>query len=372
MRGGGGEELVRGRLVGEGDVYVCGGHAVDGLQEPLRALVAVGGGRQRVVVALQAQHRALLLLQHLLLAGIRQFRGVEVEHVRRRDPDAGVADFQFHRRVHIGRAALDRPEDPVRQHHLFHRAGDVPGGVQHRLRVGIPGDEVDGAAGGQALEQLVEGLRVASAAHHVADDEYGVVVQGADLAQDGGLLVAKAPPVEVGEQQYAVALQFLRQADHGHFLFVHGEAVALQQHHQRQQKRDAHQKYRPEGEVYFAPEQAQRAPAPRRALGRAGKQPLKERTPLFSARALAFLFCGCLFLLALFRLRGGLAGAPPAANGHILLVAVLGKLVVLAGADVRHLRPLFVFAHANKTPLGGSISIIKQKSFSGKSRCVVI
>ena len=65
------------------DMHIRGGHAVDGVQKPLRALVTVGGGRQRIVVALQAEHRAFLLLQHLFLAGIRQLARVQVEHIRR-------------------------------------------------------------------------------------------------------------------------------------------------------------------------------------------------------------------------------------------------------------------------------------------------
>ena len=214
------------------------------------------------MVALQAEHRAFLLLQHLFLAGIRQLARVQVEHIRRGDPDAAVANVQLHGRVYIRGAALDGAENPVGEHHLLHGAGDIPGDVQNGLRIGIAGDKVDGLAGGQAFQQFVERLRIAAGAHHVAGNEHRVVIQRADLAQYRGLFIAETPAIEVGEQQYAVAFQILRQTDHGHLLLIHGNAVALQKHHDGQQKHDDHEKYRPEREAHVTAEQAQRVETP--------------------------------------------------------------------------------------------------------------
>ena len=116
-------------------------------------------------------------------------------------------------------------------------------------------------------EQLVEGFRVAALAHHVADNKHGVVVQRTDLTKDRSLFVAKAPPVEVGKQQYAVSFQVFRQTDHGHFRLVHRQAVALHQHHDDQQQGHRRQKHRPEGEVSLPAKEPYGAALPRAALG---------------------------------------------------------------------------------------------------------
>jgi len=350
VRGGRLQKRVGRRLVRERQVHVHLGHLVDRVEQPRRAPEAVGRRGERVVVRLQAEHRALLLLLHLRLAGGDHLRRVQVQHLRGRDPDVAVADRELDRRVDIDRAALGRAEYPILEHHLLDRAGDRARGLQDRPGIGVARDEVDGLAAGDALEQLVERLRIAALSDHVAGEEHAVVVEGADLAQERRLLIAEPLAREVRDVQYPVALEVSREADQRDLLLVDGDVRALQKHDADDQKPGDDQERRPERKMDLAPEQPQAARALSRS--RAGKQPLEKRAPLppllFGRRPAPAL---------LFLLRGA-AGAAPPAQGSVLLVPVQRELVfVFSAADVGYRRTDFVIAHGTTPSIKVSLAI---------------